>query len=288
MKKKGYAKRSDRKVASSYKKGDYVEFQLNGRTVTGCLIRKNARGWVVQPSDRRRREETFSEENLGRVIDEEEAKNNKGAIRTIKRQQTKETTSSSNSVGSGGNGSYSESNNNYSPTTTATMTREESSLSAKKRKNGRRGSYSEDGVTANNDYSEYETTSARGYEKRKSEITTESERPKYHLHQQHRQQQQLKSVTFTKDTKVKKVGGSRIGTRSKTRNSSEELIPVSLPLKQTKMKKNKYRKSASSKKGVFPEKKATKDESVTVVKMFTGTLYLYRGERPRAEFVRSK
>jgi hypothetical protein len=35
-------------------------------------------------------------------------------------------------------------------------------------------------------------------------------------------------------------------------------------------------------------KKVAKDENVTVVKMLTGTLYLYRGDRPRAEFVRYK
>jgi hypothetical protein len=41
------------------------------------------------------------------------------------------------------------------------------------------------------------------------------------------------------------------------------------------------------KKGV-PKKKLKKDENVVVVKMLTGTLYLYRGEKPRAEFVRHK
>ena len=44
----------------------------------------------------------------------------------------------------------------------------------------------------------------------------------------------------------------------------------------------------TKKKNVFKTKKVKKDENVTVVKMLTGTLYLYRGDRPRAEFVRSK
>jgi hypothetical protein len=35
-------------------------------------------------------------------------------------------------------------------------------------------------------------------------------------------------------------------------------------------------------------KMVRKDDNVTVVKMLTGTLYLFRGDRPRAEFVRFK
>ena len=36
-----------------------------------------------------------------------------------------------------------------------------------------------------------------------------------------------------------------------------------------------------------PSKKTANDETVVKVKMLTGTLYLYRGKNPRAEFVRS-
>ncbi len=62
-----------------------------------------------------------------------------------------------------------------------------------------------------------------------------------------------------------------IGTRS-TRGSGEvELLPE-LPVK----------------KKVQKVKKVVQDANVTVVKMLTGTLYLYRGDRPRAEFVRFK
>ncbi len=181
---------------------------------------------------------------------------------------------------------YSDSNNNNSPTATPTTEVEELSSPSNKRKSGRRGSYSEEGVAANNINSEY-TTSTRGYKKRKSGNTAESLRYKSQ-HQQYQRAQQRKSVTFTNDTKVTKVGVSRIGTRSKTRNSSEELTMESLPLKRTKMKKNQYEKGATRKKEEFPGNKAKKDEHVTVVKMLTGTLYLFRGERPRAEFVRSK
>ncbi len=93
-----------------------------------------------------------------------------------------------------------------------------------------------------------------------------------------------KTVTFSQESDVTstskkkttkstnaKVTSARIATRS-TRGSGEvELLPE-LPVK----------KKAS--KG----KRVAKDANVTVVKMLTGTLYLYRGDRPRAEFVRYK
>ena len=93
-----------------------------------------------------------------------------------------------------------------------------------------------------------------------------------------------KTVTFSQESDVTstskkkttkstnaKVTAARIVTRS-TRGSGEiELLPE-LPVK----------KKAS--KG----KRVAKDDNVTVVKMLTGTLYLYRGDAPRAEFVRFK
>ena len=83
-----------------------------------------------------------------------------------------------------------------------------------------------------------------------------------------------KKVTF-KDEKSKKkklpANGARVGTRS-TRNSGHELFDGSQqPLPRKKV-----------------TKKIKKNEYVTVVQMLTGTLYLYKGETRRAEFVRSK
>ncbi|KAL9183220.1 hypothetical protein ACHAXT_005007 [Thalassiosira profunda] len=71
-----------------------------------------------------------------------------------------------------------------------------------------------------------------------------------------------------------KNGGvsSRYGTRS-TRGSGEAILLPDLPVRKKKL---------------FKQKTVKKDENVTVVKMLTGTLYLYRGERPRAEFVRTR
>ena len=63
----------------------------------------------------------------------------------------------------------------------------------------------------------------------------------------------------------------KIGTRSKGGASEMMLLP-DLPKKKAPPKM----------------KKIKKDENVTVVKMLTGCLYLYRGENPRAEFIRSK
>ena len=84
------------------------------------------------------------------------------------------------------------------------------------------------------------------------------------------QESNTSSTSKKKTTKVKKAkaNSSRIGTRS----SGEVALLPELPLKKKAAK----------------EKRVKKDENVTIVKMLTGTLYLYRGDRPRAEFVRSK
>jgi len=79
------------------------------------------------------------------------------------------------------------------------------------------------------------------------------------------------SRTRTTKSKNSKVTSTRIVTRS-TRGSGEAVLLPELPVK----------------KKVVKGKKVAKAENVTVVKMLTGTLYLYRGDRPRAEFVRYK
>ena len=85
------------------------------------------------------------------------------------------------------------------------------------------------------------------------------------------------AATSTKNIKRKKpkkakITSTRIGTRS-TRGSSEAVLLPELPARR---------------KNLFKTKRIKKDENVKVVKMLTGTLYLYRGDRPRAEFVRTK
>jgi hypothetical protein len=82
-----------------------------------------------------------------------------------------------------------------------------------------------------------------------------------------------KKKVVSKPSVNKKVTSTRtIGTRSTRGSGAEvELLPE-LPVK----------------KKVPKGKKVVTDDNVTVVKMLTGTLYLYRGDRPRAEFVRFK
>lgn len=85
-----------------------------------------------------------------------------------------------------------------------------------------------------------------------------------------------KNTTKKSTTTTKQV---RVGTRSKGTTTKMLLLPDNLP----PMNKRKNSNSCTPK-----VKKFKKDENVTVVKMLTGNLYLYRGDRPRAEFVRSK
>ena len=81
-----------------------------------------------------------------------------------------------------------------------------------------------------------------------------------------------KKKVSTTNTKKKSKPSARVGTRS-TRGSGEMVLLPELPIKKKKQ---------------FKVKRIKKDDNVTVVKMLTGCLYLYRGDRPRAEFVRSK
>ena len=85
---------------------------------------------------------------------------------------------------------------------------------------------------------------------------------------------QRKTVTFNQKAKKAKnaAGSTRVGTRS-TRGPTEAILLPEHPVR---------------KKNLFKKKKIKKDENVKVVRMLTGTLYLYRGERPRAEFIRFK
>lgn len=71
----------------------------------------------------------------------------------------------------------------------------------------------------------------------------------------------------------------RVNTRSSSRNDPEtEFAVLPVDLKTS-------RRGVSKKGGPRPGKKA-KNEEVVKVKMLTGTLYLYRGENRRAEFIR--
>ena len=91
-----------------------------------------------------------------------------------------------------------------------------------------------------------------------------------------------KAVKISKSQKVSNVSevknnGRRVTTRAQSSAESQvNLLPgiddVVLPNKTPKL----------------PKKKISRDESVTKVKLLTGTLYIYRGKTRRAEFVRTK
>jgi len=95
---------------------------------------------------------------------------------------------------------------------------------------------------------------------------------------------QKKGVSFSKQDSTsgasnnnkKKTSKStkavRVGTRSKGGTTEMLLLPDEFPKKKAKPKMKKIKKG----------------DNVTVVKMLTGTLYMYRGNKPRAEFIRSK
>lgn len=138
---------------------------------------------------------------------------------------------------------------------------EEDASSGPKRKSSRSGS--SQGSKASDDNNAKASSSSTGSasnvsKKRKSDDVSDTG--------------SAKKVTFKeeKTKKKKSVGGMRVGTRA-TRNSGHELFDGSKELP---------RKKAT--------KKIKKNEHVTVVQMLTGTLYLYKGETRRAEFVRSK
>ncbi|KAL7490057.1 hypothetical protein ACHAW6_015797 [Cyclotella cf. meneghiniana] len=204
----------------TYKKGDVVEFQLNGSAVRGRLVKKSPTTaslsepqlWIVAPSDRRRKNEQISELELRKVAAAENP--------TDKRKNFK----SGSSQGSKG----SDENSDEQKVTKSTASSTENSTGSSNKK-------------------------------RKSEENSENIG---------------KKVTFQDQKKFKKSSNpnTRVGTRS-TRNSSQDFFD------------DQQQPLHSLKKNI---KKVKNDENVTVVQMLTGTLYLYKGETRRAEFVRSK
>jgi hypothetical protein len=255
-------RRSGRRNVSPYKKGEYIEYQYKGQTVTGKLLKKSPSDksvWIVTPTDRRRKNEDIPEKALGKVINAQEAMNNRGP--KLKKTNVRESLASgaSNSDGSvdvpqaaaaaGGVG--------------VGVVGVGVGVGQKSKTNGRSGSPNED------------SNSKAGSKKRKSDdsniITSSSSNNKSHQHHQN------KAVTFSQESRKRmkkakkaKAVSTRIGTRS-TRGSGEAVLLPELPTKRK-----------------FKQKKVKMDENVTVVKMLTGILYLYRGDRPRAEFIRNK
>ena len=90
------------------------------------------------------------------------------------------------------------------------------------------------------------------------------------------QESDTSKAKSTKDTKAagkkKKLSSRKIGTRSKGGTTEMLLLP----------------EIVTKKKAPSKTKRIKKGDNVTIVKMLTGTLYMYRGDHPRAEFIRFK
>eukprot|EP00577_Skeletonema_sp_RCC1716_P018830 CAMPEP_0113421786 /NCGR_PEP_ID=MMETSP0013_2-20120614/28090_1 /TAXON_ID=2843 ORGANISM="Skeletonema costatum, Strain 1716" /NCGR_SAMPLE_ID=MMETSP0013_2 /ASSEMBLY_ACC=CAM_ASM_000158 /LENGTH=267 /DNA_ID=CAMNT_0000309441 /DNA_START=32 /DNA_END=835 /DNA_ORIENTATION=+ /assembly_acc=CAM_ASM_000158 len=264
-------RRSVRAKGPAYKKGDYIEYDYKGNLVTGKLNKKSLNGteanpiWIVTPMDRRRRDEEIHEKLLGKVISAIEAMNNRGPKLGSKdgekeaglSRQVTPVTSSSNSSNDGSGGEE--------PSTSANI---------KKRRSGR--------LTPDSDDSkEIPKATSRSARKRGSRSDDSNNNSG-----SDGAAQSQKSVKFSQEfndrsadkkqnvAKAKKTVPARVGTRT-TRGTSGEALAGLLP-------------DVMPRKKSAPKKNVKKNEHVVVVKMLTGTLYLHRGDRRRAEFIRFK
>lgn len=215
--------------------------------------------------DRRRRDEEIHEKLLGKVITAIEAMNNRGPKLNTKvdekdaglSRQVTPVTSSSNSSNDGSGGEE--------PSTSAAI---------KKRRSGR--------LTPDSDDSK-EIPKATSRSTRKRGTRSDDSNNNSGSDGAARSQKSVKfsqelSVSSTDKkqnaAKTKKTVPARVGTRA-TRGTSGGNLAGLLP-------------DVMPRKKAVPKKTVKKNEHVVVVKMLTGTLYLHRGDRRRAEFVRFK
>jgi len=85
-------------------------------------------------------------------------------------------------------------------------------------------------------------------------------------------------VIKAKPTKTKQtLRNGRVNTRSSGKNTAGQILSA-----EPKLRSGRRFGNAKSEKII-----KRKNEEVVKVKMLTGTLYLYRGDHPRAEFVRT-
>jgi hypothetical protein len=250
----------------------FKQYDYKGSIVTGKLIKKSLNGteanpiWIVTPSDRRRRDEEVQEKQLGKVISAVEAMNNRGPKLGAKddgkeglSRQVTPPTSSSNSSNDG--------SGEEEPSTSA---------NSKNRRSGR--------LTPNSDdLKEIPKATSRATRNRGS-ISDDSNNNNSGSDGLAKSSKTVKISQEYNDTstdkkqnvaKAKKTAPARICTRT-TRGSAGEALAGLLPDVMPR------------KKGVPKKNVAKKNENVVVVKMLTGTLYLYRGDRRRAEFIRFK
>ena len=235
------------------------QYTYKGSIVTGKLHKKSPEStdanpiWIVTPSDRRRRNEDIPEKMLGKVITAQEAAMNRGPKLKPNgkvRRGTSPTPSNSNSISDG------------SRSGRGSPSEENSKTSGSSSNNGKRKSDDSNGGGSD---------SNRANKVQKSVSFSQKSNTSGGNNSSSNNNDKKKKISTT-NTKKKSKPSARVGTRS-TRGSGEMVLLPELPIKKKKQ---------------FKVKRIKKDDNVTVVKMLTGCLYLYRGDRPRAEFVRSK
>ena len=215
--------------------------------------------------DRRRRDEEIHEKLLGKVITAIEAMNNRGPKLNTKvdekdaglSRQVTPVTSSSNSSNDGSGGEE--------PSTSAAI---------KKRRSGRLTPDSDDSKEIPKATSR--STRKRGTRSDDSNNNSGSDgAPRSQKSVKFSQELSVSSTDKKQNAaKTKKTVPARVGTRA-TRGTSGGNLAGLLP-------------DVMPRKKAVPKKTVKKNEHVVVVKMLTGTLYLHRGDRRRAEFVRFK
>jgi len=270
----------------AYKKGDYIEYEYKGSIVTGKLNKKSLNGteanpiWVVSPMDRRRKDEEIPEKQLGKVITAVEAMNNRAPKLGTKEEQANRamspmppiaaTPSTSNSSSSDGSKEEEEEEEEEEPSST-------SANSKTQRRSGR--------LTPSVDSKENTKTASKKRRNRSDDDSNDN-----NSGSDGAAAKSQKSVKFSQEfndsssSDIKKKGGDKnnkdrattSSARRTTRGSTGETLAGLLPDVMPR------------KKSVPKAKKLKKNEHVVVVKMLTGTLYLHRGDRRRAEFVRTK
>ncbi len=240
--------------------------------MTGKLVKKSLNGteanpiWIVTPSDRRRRDEEIQEKQLGKVISAVEAMNNRAPKLGTKDDEKEAGLSHQVTPATSSSSSSNDGSGEEEPSTSANI---------KNRRSGR--------LTPNSDDSKKipkattRSTRKRGSGSDDSNNNTGSDRAAKSSKSVKFSQESNDTFTSKKQNvaKAKKTAPARVCTRT-TRGSAGEalagLLPDVMPRKKAVPKKDT----------------AKKNENVVVVKMLTGTLYLHRGDRRRAEFIRFK
>ncbi|KAK1735304.1 hypothetical protein QTG54_013918 [Skeletonema marinoi] len=248
-------RRSVRAKGPAYKKGDYIEYDYKGNLVTGKLNKKSLNGteanpiWIVTPMDRRRRDEEIHEKLLGKVISAIEAMNNRGPKLGSKDGEKE--------AGSVVNNSSNDGSGGEEPSTSANI------------KNRRSGRLTPD----SDDSKEIPKATSRSTRKRgsRSDDSNNNSGSDGAAHSQ-------KSVKFSQefnDRSADKKQNVAKAKKTDNKGTSGEALAGLLP-------------DVMPRKKAAPKKNVKKNEHVVVVKMLTGTLYLHRGDRRRAEFIRFK